>query len=58
MIRRLLRDRDNRVASLVVVGVLTALIFGYGERQQADAQSPSYPTCEGCGKTAVAAHHP
>ncbi|EMR4172046.1 hypothetical protein R2537_007077 [Pseudomonas aeruginosa] len=55
MIRRLLRDRDNRVAAYVVAGLLTALIFGYGERQQTDAKSPPYPTCEGCGKTAVAA---
>ncbi|WP_181390918.1 hypothetical protein [Achromobacter pulmonis] len=36
MIRRLLKDRDNAVASLVVAGVLTALIFGYGEVQQRD----------------------
>ncbi|WP_158072286.1 hypothetical protein [Achromobacter xylosoxidans] len=58
MIRRLLRDRDNRVAAYVVAGLLTALIFGYGERQQTDAKSTPYPTCEGCGKTAVAARQP
>lgn len=56
MIRRLLRDRDNRVAALVIAGVLTALLFGYGEVQQRDEQAQSTLTaCEGCGKTAVAA---
>jgi len=56
MIRRLLRDRDNRVAACVVAGVLTALLFGYGDRQQRDEQAQSSLTaCEGCGKTAVAA---
>lgn len=55
MIRRLLRDRDARLSAFIVAAVLTALVFGYGERQQTDAKSPSFPTCEGCGKTAVAA---
>lgn len=56
MIRRLLRDRDNRVAAYVIAGVLTALVFGYGDRQQRDEQAQSTLTaCEGCGKTAVAA---
>ncbi len=57
MIRRLLKDRDNAVAALVIAGVLVGLIFGYGDRQQRDeqAQSPTLTTCEGCGKTAVAA---
>ncbi|WP_424624469.1 hypothetical protein [Achromobacter marplatensis] len=54
--KRLLKDRDNRVAALVIAGVLTALLFGYGERQQRDEQAQSTLTaCEGCGKTAVAA---
>ncbi len=56
MIRRLLKDRDARVAAYVVAGVLTALLFGYGDRQQRDEQAQSTLTaCEGCGKTAVAA---
>lgn len=56
MIRRLLRDRDNRIAAFVVAGVLTALLFGYGDRQQRDEQLQSTLTaCDGCGKTAVAA---
>ncbi|CAB3931574.1 hypothetical protein [Achromobacter insolitus] len=59
MIRRLLKDRDNRVAAYVVAGVLTALIFGYGDRQQRDEQAQSTLTaCEGCGKSAVAARQP
>ena len=59
MIRRLLKDRDNRVAAYVVAGVLTALLFGYGDRQQRDEQAQSTLTaCEGCGKTAVAARQP
>lgn len=59
MIRRLLRDRDNRVAAYVVAGVLTAMLFGYGDRQQRDEQAQSTLTaCEGCGKTAVAARQP
>lgn len=54
--KRLLKDRDNRVAALVIAGVLTALLFGYGEVQQRDEQAQSTLTaCEGCGKTAVAA---
>ncbi|MFY4261494.1 hypothetical protein ACOTCG_28155 [Achromobacter xylosoxidans] len=54
--KRLLKDRDNRVAAYVVAGVLTAVIFGYGDRQQRDEQAQSTLTaCEGCGKTAVAA---
>lgn len=54
--KRLLKDRDNRVAAYVVAGVLTALLFGYGDRQQRDEQAQSTLTaCEGCGKTAVAA---
>lgn len=36
MIRRLLKDRDNRVSVFTVAAVLTALLFGYGEVQQAD----------------------
>lgn len=56
MIRRLLKDRDNRVAAYVVAGVLVGLLFGYGDRQQRDEQAQSTLTaCEGCGKTAVAA---
>lgn len=55
MIRRLLKDRDARLSAFIVAAVLTAVIFGYGERQQTDAKSTPYPTCEGCGKTAVAA---
>ena len=56
MIRRLLTDRDNRVAAYVVAGVLTALLFGYGDRQQRDEHAQSTLTaCEGCGKTAVVA---
>lgn len=53
MIRRLLKDRDNAVAALVVAGVLIALVFGYGEVQQRDESTLT--ACEGCGKTAVAA---
>lgn len=53
MIRRILKDRDNAIAALVVAGVLTALIFGYGEAQQRD--DSTLTACEGCGKTAVAA---
>lgn len=54
--KRLLKDRDNRVAAYVVAGVLTALLFGYGDRQQRDEQAQStFTACEGCGKTAVAA---
>lgn len=56
MIRRLLKDRDNRVAAYVVAGVLTALLFGYGEVQQRDESTLT--ACEGCGKTAVAARQP
>lgn len=56
MIRRLLKDRDNAVAALVVAGVLTALLFGYGDRQQRDEQAQStLIACEGCGKTVVVA---
>ena len=56
MIRRLLKDRDNRVAAYVVAGVLVGLLFGYGDRQQRDEQAQSTLTaCDGCGKTAVAA---
>ncbi|BEG74468.1 hypothetical protein [Achromobacter xylosoxidans] len=56
MIRHLLSDRDNRVTACVVAGVLTALLFGYGERQQRDEQAQSTLTaCEGCGKTVVVA---
>lgn len=56
MIRRLLKDADNRVAAYVVAGVLTALLFGYGDRQQRDEQAQSTLTaCDGCGKTVVAA---
>jgi hypothetical protein len=52
MIRRLLKDLDNRVAACVVAGVLTALLFGYGEVQQRDE---TLTACEGCGKTVVVA---
>ncbi|WP_334159595.1 hypothetical protein [Achromobacter insolitus] len=57
MIRRLLKDRDNAVAALVVAGVLTALLFGYGDRQQRDEQahSPTLTTQDGGSKTAYAA---
>jgi len=53
MIRRLLKDRDNRVAAFTVAGLLVALVFGYGEVQQRDESTLT--ACEGCGKTAVAA---
>ncbi|WP_313462387.1 hypothetical protein [Achromobacter sp.] len=55
--KRLLKDRDNAVAALVIAGVLVGLIFGYGDRQQRDeqAQSPTLTACEGCGKTVVVA---
>lgn len=58
--KRLLKDRDNRVAAFTVAGLLVALVFGYGEVQQRDeqAQSPTLTACEGCGKTAVAARQP
>ncbi|MDQ1758989.1 hypothetical protein RAS14_04455 [Achromobacter aegrifaciens] len=56
MIRRLLKDRDNRVAAFTVAAVLVALVFGYGDRQQRDEQAQSTLTaCEGCGKTVVVA---
>ncbi|MBD9417628.1 hypothetical protein IB259_00140 [Achromobacter sp. ACM04] len=56
MIRRLLRDRDARLSAFIVAAVLTALVFGYGERQQRDEQAQSTLTaCEGCGKTVVVA---
>lgn len=56
MIRRLLRDRDARLSAFIVAAVLTALLFGYGERQQRDEQAQSTHTaCEGCGKTVVVA---
>ncbi len=60
MIRRLLRDRDARLSAFIVAAVLTAVIFGYGDRQQRDeqAQSPTLTACEGCGTTAVAARQP
>ncbi|MDF3858115.1 hypothetical protein P3W70_07145 [Achromobacter denitrificans] len=61
MIRLLLRalDRDHAVSALTVAAVLTALLFGYGDRQQRDEQAQSTLTaCEGCGKTAVAARQP
>jgi len=55
-ILHLLRDRDARLSAFTVAGVLTALVFGYGEVQQRDEQAQSTLTaCEGCGKTAVAA---
>lgn len=54
-----LKDRDNAVAAFVVAAVLTALVFGYGDRQQRDEQAQSTLTaCESCGKTAVAARQP
>lgn len=31
-----MRDRDNALATFTVVGVLVALVLGYGERQQRD----------------------
>lgn len=56
MIRRLLRDRDARLSAFIVAAVLTALLFGYGDRQQRDEQAQSTLTaCEGCGKTVVVA---
>ncbi len=60
MIRRLLKDRDNAVAALVIAGVLVGLIFGYGDRQQRDeqAQSPTLTTQDGGRKTAYAARQP
>lgn len=60
MIRRLLKDRDNAVAALVIAGVLVGLIFGYGEVQQRDeqAQSPTLTTQDGGSKTAYAARQP
>ncbi|MBD9476465.1 hypothetical protein IB268_26375 [Achromobacter sp. ACM01] len=56
MIRGLLRDRDARLSAFIVAAVLTALVFGYGERQQRDESTLT--ACEGCGKTAVAARQP
>lgn len=56
MIRRLLKDRDGRLSAFIVGAVLTALLFGYGDRQQRDEQAQSTLTaCEGCGKTVVVA---
>ncbi|SEJ99733.1 hypothetical protein [Achromobacter sp. NFACC18-2] len=56
MIRRLLRDRDARLSAFTVAAVLTALLFGYGDRQQRDEQAQSTLTaCDGCGKTVVVA---
>lgn len=53
---RALADRDNVVAMFIVVCVLIALTFGYGDRQQRDEKAQSTLTaCEGGGKTAVAA---
>ncbi|CAB3689483.1 hypothetical protein LMG3458_02055 [Achromobacter deleyi] len=60
MIRRLLRDRDARLSAFIVAAVLTAVIFGYGDRQQRDeqAQSPTHTTQDGGSKTAYAARQP
>lgn len=53
MIRRLLNDRDARLSASIVGAVLTALLFGYGDRQQRDESTLT--NCEGCGKTVVVA---
>lgn len=53
MIRRLLKDRDARVAAFTVAGLLVALLFGYGEVQQRDESTLT--ACEGCGKTVLVA---
>ena len=58
--KRLLKDRDARLSAFIVAAVLTAVIFGYGDRQQRDeqAQSPTLTTQDGGRKTAVAARQP
>ncbi|MGE8630405.1 hypothetical protein [Achromobacter denitrificans] len=53
MIRRLLRSHGDLLIGTgsLVAGVLMACVLG----PTLDSQSTPYPTCEGCGKTAVAA---
>lgn len=53
MIRRLLRAHGDLLigAASLAAGVLMACVLG----PTLDGQSTPYPTCEGCGKTAVAA---
>ena len=58
MIRRLLKDRDARVSAAAVACVLTALLFGYGDRQQRDEQAQTLTAQDGGRKTAVAARQP
>lgn len=56
MIRRLLRAHGDLLMNATFCAIAIGfLLLGYGDRQQTDAQSTPYPTCEGCGKTAVAA---
>lgn len=56
MIRRLLRVHGDLFIGAVALcaGVFMACTLG----PTLDAQSPIYQTCEGCGKTAVAARQP
>ncbi|AVG38338.1 hypothetical protein [Achromobacter insolitus] len=60
MIRRLLRallqlDRHEWVGAACALVFVGAIVAAYGDRQQTDAKSTPYPTCEGCGKTVVVA---
>ncbi|MFY2570156.1 hypothetical protein [Achromobacter ruhlandii] len=56
MIRRLLRAHSDLLigAASLAAGVLMACVLG----PTLDRESSPYPTCEGCGKTAVAARQP
>lgn len=56
MIRRLLRAHSDLLIGFasLAAGVLMACVLG----PTLDSQSTPYPTCEGCGKTAVAARQP
>lgn len=56
MIRRLLRAHGDLLigTASLAAGVLMACVLG----PTLDSQSNPYPTCEGCGKTAVAARQP
>ncbi|CAB3928947.1 hypothetical protein [Achromobacter deleyi] len=53
MIRRLLRAHGDLLIGFasLATGVFMACVLG----PTLDSQSTPYPTCEGCGKTAVAA---
>ncbi|WAI83229.1 MULTISPECIES: hypothetical protein [Achromobacter] len=48
--KRLLKDRDNAVAALVIAGVLVGLIFGYGDRQQRDEHTQTTLTAKDDGR--------